>query len=135
MFRLYREIERGEFFVVGADCAQGGEDKNFCQFLSATKRDIPLVYSANGVAAELTTAVFPALEWVCDTTGIRPIVAFERNNGGGSEMEHLSKLNRGNKYELYIMKQVGTNKEDSLKETNRLGYDTTSATRPVLLGD
>jgi hypothetical protein len=34
MFRLYRNPEPGEFFVVFGDCAQGGADKNFVQFLA-----------------------------------------------------------------------------------------------------
>ena len=62
MFRLYREPERGEFFVVAVDCAQGGIDANFGQFLSKTHIDVPHVFEKHCVAAEMTPIIHEALE-------------------------------------------------------------------------
>lgn len=132
-FRLFRKIEKDEFFVVGGDCSQGGGDSNFATFLSKTKIDIPITYKKRGVAAEMTSDLHPVLEWLFDITGVAPVVAFERNNGGASEMERLRVLNRLNKYRLYVMKDTGTTEGET--ETNKLGYNTTTATRPVLLGE
>lgn len=131
MFRQYRPIEEGEFFLIGGDCSQGGEDYNACYFMSRNKLDFPLVYHSRGVAATMTSTVHPVIESIFDVTGIPPIVAFETNNGGASEMERLSVLNRSNKYKLYMAKSVGS--VDS-GDTKRYGYVTNSATRPILLG-
>ena len=132
-FRIYRRIEKGEFFVVGGDCSQGGIDSNVSSFLSKTKLDIPIVYKKRGVAAEMTSDLQPALEWIFDITGVAPVVAFERNNGGGSEMHRLRVLNRLKKYRIYVMKKDGT--IEGVETTDRLGYETNTATRPILLGD
>lgn len=135
MFRLYRELERGEFIVVGGDCSQGGDDFNVCSFFSVNKLDFPLLYRANGVAANMTEDVFPILEWIYDQTGIRPEVAFERQMGGASEMERLKKLNKSNKYNIFIMPKIGTTDASDSKDTTKYGWDTNTATRPILIGD
>lgn len=131
--RLYRPIEKGEFFVVFGDTAQGGIDKNFTQFMSKTRIDIPLVYSARGVAAESTPHIHQTLEWLFDQTGVQPVFAFERQNGGVSEMHNLMLMNRENKYRLYQMHSTGTTDGDEI--TERYGWDTNSSTRPKMIGD
>jgi hypothetical protein len=133
MFQLFREIQKGEFFVVFGDCAQGGEDNNCVQFLSKSQIDIPLKLKMQGVAASMTPFLIQALEWIYDRTGVAPIVALERNNGGASEMHNLMVQNKQKKYRIYSMKKVGT--EDGQIETEILGYETNAATRPKLLGE
>lgn len=135
MFKVYRIPEPGEFFCVGGDCSQGGADSNEAHFLSKDRRDIPIVYRAQGVAMNMTDAIFPWLEWVCNKTGVKPVVAFERQNGGASEMERLKALNKKQMYTLFLMPKFGTDKEEGEKETERLGWDTNTATRPKLLGE
>lgn len=133
-FKLYRQIEPGEHFVVGGDCSQGGLDYNAIQFISKTKLDVPLVFHARGVAATMTPQLHQALEKLYDLTRITPTVALERNNGGASEMERLQVLNRAGKYRLYTMPAVG---RDQATDTSSslLGYTTTAVTRPILVGD
>lgn len=133
MFRLYRKIEPGEFFVVGGDTSQGGEDSNAVQFISQTKIDVPLVFHAKGVAASMTPQLFHALEKLFDITGVQPVVAIERNNGGASEMERLHTINRLNKYSLYVMHKVGATNDQT--PTTKYGYDTSTLTRPTIVGD
>ena len=128
-FRLYRPIERGEFFVVFGDTAQGGIDKNFTQFLSKTRLDAPLVMSMLGVAAQATPFIHQALEWLFDKTGVQPVFAFERNNGGASEMYRLQMMNRLNKYILYY----GYNEKG--ERTDKLGWDTNETTRAKMIGE
>lgn len=132
MFKQYRGFEAGEFVVVGGDCSQGGKDYNSCAFLSKSKIDVPLVYHTHGVAAQMTSDIHPILERIFDTTGVRPVVAFETNNGGISEMERLANLNRLNKYKVFKTRSIG--QVDSV-ESGKYGYSTNSATRPILLGD
>lgn len=132
MFYIFRELELGEFIVVGGDCSQGGEDYGVVQFLSKTKLDVPIVYRSRGVAAQMTAALVPALNFVYDKTGVKPVIALERNNGGASEMERLSVLNREQKYTVYQMRQMGIVDADV---TPKLGFDNNTATRPVILGN
>lgn len=133
MLRLYRQPQRGEFYVVGGDCSQGGIDANWIQFLSKDQIDVPMILEMQGVAADMTPVLHQTLEWLFDRTGVQPIVALERNMGGSSEMERLRKLNRQQKYRLYQHRGFGTSKGEV--QTERLGWPTDSATRPRMVGD
>lgn len=128
MLRLFREIEKGEFFVVFGDCAQGGSDSNFVQFLSKSRNDIPLVLQIKDVAAAMTPVLHQTAEWLYDKTRVKPVIGLERNNGGASEMERLQKMNVNQYYRLYHMRKDG-------EETDVLGYNTNAVTRPKLIGD
>ena len=133
-FRLWRPIKPGEFIIVAGDCSQGGADANTAAFLSHTKLDFPITYKRQGVANDMTDDLFPVLEWLFDITGVRPIVGFERNNGGASEMDRLNKINIKKKYELYVMKRKG-NTDEVDGETKKLGWVTDNSTRPYLVKD
>lgn len=132
IWRQYRVIERGEFFVIAGDCSQGGDDYNACQFMSKTRLDVPLVYHSQGVAAQMTRAVHPVIERISDVTGIKPTVAFETANGGASEMDTLDVLNKLGKYDLFTMPSIG---KVSAPQSRILGYVTSGSTRPVVVGD
>lgn len=131
--RLYRQPQKGEFYVVGGDCAQGGIDSNWVQFVSKDRVDVPLVLQMSGVASSMTPVLHQTLEWLYDKTGVQPVVALERNMGGASEMERLRKLNRLNKYRIYLYRRVG--KSDGEQQTETLGFVTDSISRPRMLGD
>jgi hypothetical protein len=133
MIRMYRKPKLGEFFVVGGDCAQGGIDDNWAQFISKDQIDVPIVLQMSGVAATMTPILHQTLEWLFDVTGVQPVVALERNMGGASEMERLRKLNRLNKYRLYLMRNVGKRDGEVISET--LGFNTDTVSRPRMLGD
>lgn len=132
MFSQYREIKHGEFFVVFADTSSGGADYNACQFLSKTMIDVPLVYHQKGIATEMTNAIFPVLEKLYDLTGIKPMVAYENNAGGIFELERLAALNRSNKYDIYKQATHGTTQSE---QTEKIGWVTNTATRPLMLQD
>lgn len=132
MFRRYRPYEKGEFFVVFADTAWGGLDYCATQFLSKTKLDVPVVYHSKTIASEMTPMIHHELERIFDETKVKPVVAFERNNGGVAEIERLATLNREGKYRIYVEKKgVGTT--EATEQSVRLGYTTNSATRPTML--
>lgn len=133
MIRLYREIELDEFFVVFADCAQGGEDKNYVQCISKTRGDVPIVLAFNGVASELTPQLRELLYYIQNKTKVPPVVAVERQMGGASVMHDLSSSNFEGKYRIYYAKNFGT--DDGEIETDKLGWDTNSMTRPKMLGE
>ena len=132
MFRRYRNWERGEFVVVFCDTAWGGLDYCAGQFLSKTKLDLPLVFHSKILATEMTPQIHNELERIYDETGVKPVVAFERNNGGVAEIERLATLNRQGKYRIYQEKSnVGS--MATTESSIRLGWTTSSATRPTML--
>lgn len=133
MFRQYRKLEEGEFIVVGADTASGGFDFSAAQFLSKTKLDVPLVYHSKKTTSYMTDEILPILEDIAKVTGVPPIVAYERNNGGTFELERLSRLNKLNKFRLYIQPEgAGYIYQGTPK---KYGWTTSSATRPKMLSD
>lgn len=132
MFRRYRQYKQGEFYVVGVDTAWGGTDYCVAQFLCKTSLDIPVVYHSKVLATEMTPLIHAELERIHTETGVKPVVAFERNNGGVAELERLATLNRNGKYSIYIEKSnVGST--ESVENSVRLGWTTSSASRPTML--
>lgn len=130
MFRQYRKIEPGEFFVISADTSSGMGDYCAVQFLSKTKVDVPLVYHSKTTATNMTNTIQPVIEKLYDTTGIKPVVAYERNAGGVFEIDRLASMNYRGKYEIFKMPNIG---RDNPPESIRFGWDTNSATRPAML--
>lgn len=132
MLRRYRKWEEGEFVLCFADTAAGGLDYCAAQFMSKDKLDVPLVYHSKVIASEMTPIIHAELEKIYDITGLQPVVAFERNNGGVYELERLASLNRHNKYRIYQEKKnIGAT--DSTQDSVRLGWTTSSGTRPSML--
>ena len=130
--RRYRQYQKGEFVVVGADTAAGGLDYSAAVFLSKTNLDLPLIYHSKAMATEMTPILHLELERIYDQTGVKPVVAPETNNGGSFEIERLATLNRNSKYVIYQQKKnVGTT--DSTENSVKLGWTTSSATRPTML--
>jgi|GEM_PF-1317646 hypothetical protein len=128
----FRDIEPGEKFCVFADTSVGGLDSCAVQFLSETKLDVPLVYHDRIIATQMTNALWPVLNRLADVTGFKPLVAYERNNGGAFEMDRLASLNRDGKFDIFLMPSAGM---AAASEPRRLGWDTNSATRPQMLGN
>lgn len=132
MFRHYRQPELGEFYCVFADTAAGGLDYCAAQFLCKTKLDVPIVYHSKVTATEMTPLIHAELEKIFDLTHVKPVIAFERNNGGLYELERLATLNRSQKYTIYQEKKnIGAT--DTTAASVKLGWTTSSATRPVML--
>jgi hypothetical protein len=130
LFRQYRKFEPNELIAIGVDTAMGGEDNCAAQFFSRTKMDVPLVYQQRIVATEMTNLIFPIFERIFNQTNVRPIVAYERNNGGLFEMERLAVMNRSNKFEVFRMPSAGRiNPPDAVK----YGWETNTATRPKMI--
>ncbi len=132
MLKQYRKIKKGEFYVVGCDCSMGCGDYSVAQFLSKNWLDVPMVWSSKASATEMTTQIHPILEQVYEATGIRPIVAYERNNGGAFELDRLAALNRLSKYEIYRAKVKDVD-DGTIMLSNKYGWDTNTATRPAML--
>lgn len=131
-FRRYRQYKPGEFYVVGVDTSWGGTDYCAAQILCKTALDVPVVYHSRTLATEMTPKIHLELERIYDATKVKPVVAFERNNGGIAEIERLATLNRNGKYIIYQEKKnLATT--DSTENTVKLGWTTSSSTRPTML--
>lgn len=132
MLRKYRNWTKGEFVVAFADTSWGGSDYSACQFLSKTALDVPLVYHSKVMATEMTPILHREAEKIYDITGVKPVICIERNNGGVAEIERLAILNRLGKYRIYHEKtNVGST--ETTADTVKLGWTTSSATRPTML--
>ena len=130
-FREFRDLKKGEQLYVGCDTSFGCGDSSVAQFFSSKRFDFPMVYETNKIATEMTDDIFPILNYVYDETGLMPLVAYERQNGGAFEMERLAKLNKEGKFDIFRMP---INDNGIIKKSDKLGWDTTTATRPQMLG-
>jgi len=130
-FKQFRSFQRGEFIICFVDPSAGGSDNTAGQFLSHKWLDVPLVYHSNVTITFATPLLHEKLTEISKQTGIAPIVAYERNNGGGFEMERLGRLNRYGDYRIYTMKALSPTGQ--LVDTGKLGWDTNMATRPKML--
>jgi hypothetical protein len=81
----------------------------------------------------MTPHLIQALRWIYRQTGVKPVVAIVRQNGGVSVMHDLLVANQHDEYVLYVAKTAGT--LDGEADTDKLGYDTNSITRPKMLGE
>jgi len=130
-FKLFRPYQRGEFIICFVDMAAGGIDNCAAQFLSHKWLDVPEVYHANVTGSYVTPLIHEKLKKISQETGVQPIVAFERQNGGGFEMDRLARLNRYGEYRIYSMKNIDPT--GRVIDTGKLGWDTNLATRPKML--
>lgn len=131
MWRTFRPLQQGEFIIVFADYSMGGIDNTAVQCLSHKWLDVPIVYHEHMTGSYVTPLIHEQLIKISRETGVKPIVAFERNNGGGFEMDRLARLNRYGDYSIYTMKSIDPT--GRVIDTGKLGWDTNLATRPKML--
>jgi hypothetical protein len=130
MFKQYRDLTHGEHILVGVDTSMGGNDYVAAQFVSRKHLDVPLVYHSKETATVLTNKLPEVLEKIHTITGVKPLVAYERNNGGSFEMDRIAAMNRNGKYEIFKMPGHG---RIDIPDAVKLGWDTNSASRPKML--
>jgi hypothetical protein len=130
MWRQYRTIEKGEFMLFAGDTASGGGDNTTIQTISKNKIDCPLVYQSGVTTSDFIPELVRVLEAVFDFTGVKPVIALERNNGGSFLMDKIAGLNLNGKYIVFEMPKFG-NVDNN--DPNLLGWNTNSATRPVMI--
>lgn len=107
-------------------------DYTAIQFLSRTKMDVPIVYHSRETTTAALLPLVTELERIYDVTGIKPVIALERQNGGTFLMDQLAAMNRAYKFELFKMPTAG---RIDAPDPVRYGWDTNSATRPIMLQD
>lgn len=134
MWRQYRKIEKGEFLIMAVDTAQGGGDYTALQVLSQSKLDVPLTYHSQQPTSEFIPILNKVLEGISNHTGVKPIIAIERNNGGLLHCERLAGLNMKQLYQMFKMPNIGAS-DLQVGGGSRYGWDTNMSTRPVMLSE
>lgn len=130
-FKQFRPLQQGEFILCFVDPSGGGDDNTAAHFLSHKWLDVPIVFHSGLTITAATPMFHQELTRIHKETGVAPMVAYERNNGGGFEMERLERLNRYGDYRIYTMKALDPS--GRLIDTGKLGWDTNMATRPKML--
>lgn len=133
MIYRYREWQQGEFCLAFMDTGAGGGDFCAAQFLSHKWLDVPTVLHDPSTCSAVTPLIHEELTRISQITGVPPVIAFERNNGGSFELDRLARLNRYGAYRLYTMKVIGG--YGKVVDSGKYGWDTNSATRPKMLQD
>jgi hypothetical protein len=131
-FKQFRDLKKGEQIYIFGDTSFGCGDESTCAFFSSKRFDYPMVWGDSVIATEMTDEVYPIFNWISDETGVMPLVAYERNNGGAFEMERLAKLNKLGKYDIFRMPVTDT-ETGEIEKSDKIGYDTNTATRPQML--
>lgn len=131
MFKQYREIKKGEHYVVAVDTAMGANDYTAAQYLCREHLDVPLVYHSRDTTKLFLPSLAKSLEKIYDLTGQRAIVAIERQNGGAILMDEIAARNILGKYTIFMMPATGSGQQ--YQDTSRAGFDTNSATRGSML--
>lgn len=127
MFKLFRELERGEFLVCGADPSEGGD---YCSATWKSKKyaDTVLTYRARIESTQFAYEIDKGCLFIYKRTGLWPAVGVERNTG----MATIAKLIDLNYPNLFKMKSFDRRTQ---KEEEKIGWHTNSASRPKLLDD
>jgi hypothetical protein len=78
--RLYRELERGEQFVVFCDPA---DSQDFCAIVAMSKKryDTPMIYNEVIESSQFGYEVYYFCKYIQQKTGMWPKLAVERNTG------------------------------------------------------
>jgi hypothetical protein len=135
MLKTYRQIRKDEIFCIGCDLSVGCGDWTVAQFFSVTSMDVPLVWATQESGTALTNWLWDFAGKLSDITGTKPLIAYERNNGGAFEMDRLASLNRESRYEIYTAPVIGEGEGNNDSRSDKLGWDTNSVTRPEMLSN
>lgn len=134
MWRQYRKIEKGEFLIMAVDTASGAFDYTALQVLSQNRLDVPITYHSQVPGTEFVPVLHRFLEAVSQHTGIKPIIAIERNNGGLLHCERLAGLNMKQLYQMFKMPNIGYS-DITINGGSKYGWDTNMSTRPGMLSE
>lgn len=127
MFRCYRQPQHGEFFVCGADPAEGND---YCAAVwkSKSTQETVLVFHARMESSQLGYELIKGSTFIHRHTGIWPTIGVERNTGAAT----IHVLLTNNYPSLYRHSDL-TNPE--AEEDKKVGWSTNTATRPQMLDD
>jgi len=121
--RVYRNVEPGEVYVIGGDVAQEGDYSELC-VLSRKNLEQVATWSGHIDEFELARVVFKLGSYYNNA-----LVGIERNNMGIAVVKKLDELGYRNQYTMHTVE------EKFVKSKRKLGWETNTKTRPILIGD
>jgi len=126
-FRLYRQLEDGEQFCIFGDPAEG---RDFCAAAVVSKRhgDFPLIYNNRTESSQFGYDIHKIAKYIHRKTDLWPMVAIERNVGAATIFV-LQELNYPRMFRMPVFDSA------THKETTKIGWLTTRATRSKMLND
>lgn len=126
-FRLFRNPNPNEFFVCGADPAEGND---YCaaHWLSKATQEVVLTFQARMESSQLGYELSKGSTFIQKQTGLWPMIAVERNTGQAT-IARLLDLNYPSLYH-----HTDTT-DDKAPESPKIGWPTNTATRPMMLDD
>lgn len=128
MINLYRQPQPQEFFVIGADPAEGGDNSAYV-VLSKKTAEVVIVGQSKEESSQLGHELNHVARWLEKKTGIFPSLAVEKNVGSAT-IYVLKTLNYPN---LFMMPGSFTSSDPT--QSQDYGWVTSSATRPKMLDD
>lgn len=126
-FRVYRELVPNEHFCIFADPAEGTD---YCAAVAISKKrcDTPVVYNCKTESSQFGYDLYGMARYIETKTHIWPTIAVERNTGQAT-IHVLVTLNYP---DMFRMQTFDTT---YIKETDKLGWFTTKASRKKMLDD
>lgn len=126
-FRLYREPNHGEFFVAGADPAEG-HDYCAAQWVSKSTQEVVLTFQAKMESTQFGYEIYKGGKFMHTHTGHWPTVGVERNMGQAT-IARLLDLNYPSLYRHQDLTRLNPT------EADKIGWPTNVATRQQMLDD
>lgn len=126
-FRVYRELEINEQLCIFGDPAEG---RDFCAAVAISKKhaDFPLVYNEKVESSQFGHELHKMAKFVKHRTGMWPTIGVERNTGQAT-IHVLLELNYPHLFRMRVFDHI------SQKETSKVGWTTTQASRIKMLED
>ena len=127
MFRLYRQPNPNEFFVCGADPAEGND---YCaaQWVSKGTQEVILTFQARMESSQFGYELYKGSQLIYNTARVWPVIGVERNTGQAT----IARLLDLNYPALY--RHTDTGNPDAVEE-KKIGWPTNTGTRPMMLDD
>lgn len=126
-FRIYRELDDEEQIMIFADPA---ESRDLCAAVAVSKKyaDMPLVFNERIESSQFGYELQKIAKYIEHKTHQWPNIAVERNMGQAT-IHVLHILNYPNLYRMPVFDSA------SFKESEKIGWLTTEATRRKMLDD
>ena len=126
-FRLFRQPNPGEFFVCGADPAEGND---YCaaHWLSKATQEVILVFHAKMESTQFGYELYKGSQLIKNASGLWPTIGVERNMGQAT-IARLMDLNYPSLYRHQDLNRLTPTEED------KIGWPTNVATRQQMLDD
>ena len=121
--KVYKEMNPMDNYVIGGDVAEEGDYSELCVL---SRKDLEQVATWSGHIDEFELA---RIVFKLGTYYNNALVGVERNNMGIAVVKKLDELGYRNQYMMHTVE------DQFVKSKGKLGWETNTRTRPIMLGD